>query len=127
MRSSVGHPPAAHLLLEDRQAEPVDLDHQQARGGVPGGAKFPCGQPADLAAVIGIVVGRAQDLGEDRVQDRQGHGVADRRTKAPDADPGHDPPDAQDDQDLDDQSGDLDREGGQRRKREEERRAGRER
>ena len=65
-------------------------------------------QSADLGAVIGVIVRCPQDLGEDRVEDAQRDRVDDRGSEASDLDAGHRPADHQHDQDLDDQSGDLD-------------------
>ena len=81
-RPSTGSPPGPHRLLQDRQAQAVDLDHEQPRHRLDGASEVASHQPPDQHAVVGIVVAHRHELGEQAVEHRQQHGSPDRSLRA---------------------------------------------
>ena len=95
-----GNPPGADGVLENRKAQPIDLDNEQARLWFSRAPDVARHKPSDQDAVIGIVVAHRHELGEQAVQDREHDGSPESR-RVVGSHPGQRPSQDKDGQELD--------------------------
>jgi hypothetical protein len=69
-----GHPSGPNGLLENRKAEPIDLDDEQPRDQLVRVTELAGHEAADEHAVVGVVVADGHQLREQAVEHSQQHG-----------------------------------------------------